>query len=158
MIANLYAYPTLCVSSWELQHVINHHQYTNYLPEEANEYQLVDVDAVSYDWLCDIANSLPVSQAVWKKLLIVLIPLVYATTPISVGAGNAYKVLTQGGIGVDNILKVKSHRKYPWDAAALLLIQISIIGYMAHIHGFARAITCWMTYLFGNGMLFVTFS
>jgi len=34
VIANLYAYPTICVTSWELQHVINHHQYTNYMSEE----------------------------------------------------------------------------------------------------------------------------
>ena len=61
IIANLYAYPTICVTSWELQHVINHHQYTNYLPEEANQLQLLDVDAIAYDSLCDLANSLPIS-------------------------------------------------------------------------------------------------
>ena len=94
IIANLYAYPTICVTSWELQHVINHHQYTNYLPEEANELQLLDVDAIAYDSLCDLANSLPISQYVWKKLLLPIIPLIFINSPASIGTGNAYKILS----------------------------------------------------------------
>jgi len=36
-ISYLYSYPTICITSWELQHVINHHQFTNYMGEEADE-------------------------------------------------------------------------------------------------------------------------
>ena len=87
-----------------------------------------------------------------------MIPFIFVASPFSIGVANAYKILTDGGIGSGNILKVKSHRKFAWDALNLILINIAIIGYMAHMHGFATAISCWIAYLFGNGMLFVTFS
>ena len=108
--------------------------------------------------LCDIANRLPVSQGVWKKIILLIVPFIYVMSPFGIGVSNAYKILTQGGISHDNILKVKSHRKFASDALALIIVQISILGYMTHAHGFARAISCWIAYLFGNGLLFVTFS
>jgi len=79
-------------------------------------------------------------------------------SPASIGTGNAYKCLTQGGIGVENFVKVHNHTKFPWDALALILIQITIISYMVTAHGILTAISCWVAYLFGNGLLFVTFS
>ena len=58
----------------------------------------------------------------------------------------------------EGTVKVKSHMNFAVDALALLLIQMSIIGYIAYHHGAVRAVACWIAYLFGNGMLFVTFS
>jgi hypothetical protein len=55
-------------------------------------------------------------------------------------------------------IKVKSHQAFAYDALLLIIIQASIIGYMVATHGAMRAAACWITYLFGNGMLFVTFS
>lgn len=89
VIANLYAYPTICVTSWELQHVINHHQYTNYMAEESDEVQLIDIDAASYDLVCEIANNLNVSKTVWKMLVLIIIPFVYIFSPIIIGTNNA---------------------------------------------------------------------
>jgi len=128
------------------------------LPEEANELQLVDVDAVAYDMLCDLANSLPVSKYVWSKLLLIVIPFIYISTPFMIGTSNATNILLKGGISHEDILKVKSHRKFAYDALLLLLVQATIIGYMTYNHGIYTAISCWIAYLFGNGLMFVTFS
>lgn len=108
VMSYLYSYPTICITSWELQHVINHHQYTNYMGEEADEIQLIDIDAVSFDRICAFANSLNVSQRTWKMIVTFIIPLVFLQTPVSVGLLNAYNVLKRGGLVGDSV-KVKSH-------------------------------------------------
>lgn len=108
-ISYLYCYPTICITSWELQHVINHHQYTNYMGEEADEIQLIDIDAVAYDGICSFANSLDISQQTWKILVTFVIPLVFMQTPFGVGIINAYSLLKSKAIIGDATCKVKSH-------------------------------------------------
>lgn len=88
-VSYLYSFPTICVTSWELQHVINHHQYTNYMPEEDGVAQLADIDIVSYDMVCDIANKLPISRWLWSKLLLLVIPFIFVFSPIVLGTNNA---------------------------------------------------------------------
>ena len=102
---------------------------------------------------------LPISKWLWSKLLFILIPLVYVFTPIVIGLNNAISLLRRSSIVHDSgNVQVKSHQKFAHDALLLIIIQASIIGYMVATHGSLRAIACWLIYLWGNGLLFVTFS
>ena len=56
IISLAYGPPVMCVSTWEMQHVISHHQYTNYLPDELHRFQLTDIDAAQYDFLCYLSR------------------------------------------------------------------------------------------------------
>jgi len=109
--------------------------------------------------ICEIANKLDVSKDVWRILVSIIIPFVFVYSPIIIGWNNAQSLLRRKSIvNETDTIKVKSHVKFAWDALALMLIQISIISYITYHHGAARAVACWVAYLFGNGMLFVTFS
>ena len=44
------------------------------------------------------------------------------------------------------------------DAAVTLAVQALLIGWMCTRHGIAHALAVWLSYLFGNGMIFITFS
>jgi len=109
VISYIYSYPTICITSWELQHVINHHQYTNYMNEEADEIQLVDIDAIAYDGICAFANSLDVSRTTWQIIVTCLIPFVFIQTPFGVGPINAYSLLKRKALINGDSVKVKSH-------------------------------------------------
>ena len=56
VVSLAYGPPAMCISTWEMQHVISHHQYTNYLPEELHRFQLTDIDAAAYDSLCYLSR------------------------------------------------------------------------------------------------------
>ena len=61
--------------------------------EEADEVQLIDIDAVAYDGVCAFANTLNVSHEVWKIIVALVIPFVFVMTPFGVGIRNAYSIL-----------------------------------------------------------------
>lgn len=136
VLSYIYSFPTLCITSWELQHVINHHQYTNYMVEEDDQIQLADIDIASFDEINEIANRLPISKWMWSKLLYIVIPVIYVLSPIIIGINNAQSLVRNQMIVHDSgRVKVKSHKKFPFDALLLIIVQASIIGYMAYAHG-----------------------
>ena len=63
------------------------------MPEEDGVAQLADIDIVSYDLVCDIANKLPISRWMWSKLVLLIIPFVYILSPVVIGINNAYSLL-----------------------------------------------------------------
>ena len=104
--------------------------------EEDDQIQLADIDIASFDEINEIANRLPISKWMWSKLLYIVIPVIYVLSPIIIGINNAQSLVRNQMIVHDSgRVKVKSHKKFPFDALLLIIVQASIIGYMAYAHG-----------------------
>jgi len=212
-ICLFWAVPTLCATSWDLQHVLSHHQYTNSLPADLPEPERelssggeseeglssdgasdsdgegakakstsssdgkkaaaakavaakaaaavlpaqeqsvpYDIDSSSFDGLAEVSKNFPAWA--WPLVLVVGIPIIWAKSPLTIGSGYALEILTEG--------RVEQQQMRPFtrtlDAGVTLLVQAAIITYMTCTIGFLSAIAVWMSYLFGNGMIFITFS
>eukprot|EP00937_MAST-01D_sp_MAST-1D-sp2_P007509 g7509.t1 len=196
-----WAIPTLCASTWELQHVLSHHQYTNALPAAASNPQgnqshsdesdgdadadagsdregacanaqegdggrvkvpttleardsdtPYDVDTEFFDDLAELGSKVP--RWLFPYLVGVIVPFALLKGPLGVGTGYAWELLRHGRV-CQQRLRPASRR---WDAAATLLAQAAIVGYMSVAHGVARAVLVWLAYQFGNGVIFIIFS
>ena len=99
----------MCVSTWEMQHVISHHQYTNWLPDELHRFQLTDIDACQYDFLCYMSRNLNVSTATWTAIMAMLVPISFVYSPFVVGPIYAFQLLKHQAIYSGDVCKVKSH-------------------------------------------------
>ena len=157
IISLAYAYPVMCVSTWELQHVICHHQYTNYLPDELNKLQLTDIDALQFDFLCQLSRNLNISSSTWTLIVAALTPFAFVYSPFIVGPWYAYNVVMNQAIFSGDVCKVKSHSKVSPDAVLCLICHFVCNLYMVYYFGMT-GLACWLTYLFGVGAVFVTFS
>lgn len=191
IICLCWAVPTLCATSWELQHVLSHHQYTNSLPADVPEPDAelsgnssgsdsdsesskpdrkarkaakavvlppaeqsipYDVDSSSFDGLADFAQHFPAWS--WPLVLAIGIPVIWAKSPLMIGSGYALSILTEGRVEQQYMRPVTK----TFDAAVTLAVQVLLITWMASSFGLARALAVWVSYLFGNGMIFITFS
>lgn len=95
-LALIYANPCLCRSSWELQHVISHHAYTNYLPEDPNGgEELCDLDATNFESVEQLGRWLNLSRPMWKLALCFIVPFSFLYIGISVGLGKAITLIQQ---------------------------------------------------------------
>lgn len=157
IISLAYSYPVMCVSTWELQHVISHHQYTNYLPDELHNYQLTDIDACQYDFMCYLSRNLNISNTMWTVLMSILTPFAFVYSPFIVGPWYAYCLLRHEAIFSGDVCKVKKHSNFSPDAVLCLLCHVAQISYLSYNFGLA-GIALYFTYMFGVGAVFVTFS
>jgi hypothetical protein len=132
IISLAYAYPVMCVSTWELQHVISHHQYTNYLPDELNKFQLTDIDACQYDGLCYLSKNLNIGTTAWTALMAIVTPFAFVYSPFVVGPFYAFCLLRYQAIYSGDVCKVKSHSKVSPDAALCIIIHIACVSYLTY--------------------------
>jgi hypothetical protein len=157
VLSNLYSYPVISVETWELQHVISHHQYTNYMAEESGKFQLTDIDATQYDMLCHWSRSLDVSTQVWTLLVAAMVPFAFVQALFNIGPYYSYLLLCNQAINNGEVCKVNGINKVNIGALLCLVCYAASISYLSYNYG-VMGIALQVVYMLGSGALFVTFS
>jgi linoleoyl-CoA desaturase len=120
--------PSMC---WYYRHVISHHPHTNERDHD------VDVAAIP------ILDQLP-PQLQWMK--VVSIPIIFTSTPFSIGLGTLFDILSFRSVGNNYVnLNVGG------------LMWETILWFALH-YSFGPPLLCYLCMWFSSGLVFVTFS
>jgi len=90
-------------------------------------------------------------------MMAILVPFAYVYSPFVVGPIYAYSLLRHQAIFSGDTCKVKSHSSFSPDAVVCLLGHAFQFTYLSYNFGLT-GIALYLTYMFGVGAIFVTFS
>ena len=152
----MFTLPPFCTTTWQIQHNISHHLYTNKLALENNpnnDYSYdIDVKQIE-DNLISIANCVP--SYLWPYILFLILPFIFIRTMFLFAFEYGLEFLRNKNI---DKIKIFPHSYYSRDIYIFLSLQLISITYLYYTFGLSRTLSLYILYYLGNGMIFIPFS